>query len=176
MESRYSFVIYVTVLGLLLVACLPPTQNDPATTSNTISTTPSPSNQNSAPTTSEEMVNAAWTALNSNNFDEAIENAQRCIDSFESEALKQQKALTQSPPTGAVSDSQKKAIIANWALNDVGTACLIRGQALHKQGKIDEAKNAYQKAKSFVYARTWDPKGWFWSPAEEASRRLEKIP
>ena len=104
-----------------------------------------------------------------------MENAQKCIDLFETTATEQQAKLTSAPPDGAVSDDQKKAIYANWALNDVGTSYWIKGQALEKLGRVNDAKEAYKGAQKFPYARTWDPKGWFWQPAKAASERLMKL-
>jgi len=126
----------------------------------------------SAFATSEEYVTAAWKAYDNQQYEEAISFAQECIDKWENNAIEQQSKLTQAPPTGAVSEDEKKAIFANWALNDVGTSYFIKAQALQKLGKIAEARDAYNKAISFPYARSWDPKGWFWSPAEAAKSQM----
>ncbi len=128
-------------------------------------------------TTSEEFVTAAWNAFNDNRFTEAINFAQETIGRWESEAIKQQAALSQEPPNGKVTEDERKAIFANWALNDVATAYFIKARSLEKLGKIAGAKEAYWKiVTTFPYARCWDPEGWFWSPAEEAKNRLTKMP
>lgn len=127
-------------------------------------------------TTSEEFVAAAWDAFNANQFKEAANFAQEVIDRWESEALRQQSSLTQTPPIGKVTEAEKNAIFANWALNDVATAYFIKAWSLERLGKITEAQEAYRKVLDFPYGRCWDPQGWFWSPAEEANRRLSKMP
>lgn len=155
--------ILVIVLCITLTACFP---SAPAPT-------PTPTK---VLATSAEFVTAAWDAYNQNNFTKAIEFAQECINRWESEAVKQQSEITQAPPNGKVSDDEKKAIFANWALNDVATAYFIKAQALEKTGKTTEAKNAYKTVMTFSYARCWDSQGWFWSPAEAASVNSAKMP
>jgi len=127
-------------------------------------------------TTSSEYIKAAWDAYNANKFPEAASLAQECISKWETKAKEQQSALTQAPLNGQVTEDQKKAIQANWALNDVGTAYFIKAQALEKQGKTDEAKKVYEQTAAFPYARAWDPKGWFWSPADEAGAKSAQMP
>jgi hypothetical protein len=160
---RLKIAISAIVLCTLLSACFPPT---PAPTS-----TPTP-----MLSTSEEFVTAAWNEYNQNEFAKAIELAQECINRWGNDAVKQQSALTQAPPNGKVTDDEKKAIFANWALNDVGTAYFIKAESLGKLGKTDDAKDAYKTVIKFPYARCWDPKGWFWAPAEVASENLAKMP
>jgi hypothetical protein len=118
---------------------------------------------------------AAWDALDDGQYGRAIESAQRCIDLFRDEAIRQQDALTEPPLLGAVSAAQKQEISSNWALNDVGTCYLIMGQALQTLGRIEDARRSYGEAQMFPYARAWDPQGWFWSPAEGASQRLAEL-
>lgn len=165
MKSTYFAKVLCVVLILSTVSCVPPATAAP---------TPQPS---ATPvfTTSEEFSSAAWKAYEAKDFDTAIEFATECVSKWESEAIAQQSTLTQAPPKGEVSEDEKKAIFANWALNDVGTAYLIIGMSLQEQGKADEAREAYEKVKMFPYARAWDPQGWFWSPEEEASKRLGTI-
>ena len=185
MKPIYSVLILSIVFSLIAVACVPPTP-EPTSTPQPSSTpepssTPQPtSTPESSPTpvltTSEEFVTAGWKAYERNEFDLAVELAQECVNKWESEAIKQQSELTEAPPNGKVSADEKKAIFANWALNDVATAYFIIGELSQKLGKADEAKKAYTKATEFAYGRAWDPQGWFWAPAEEAENRLAKMP
>ncbi len=74
------------------------------------------------------------------------------------------------------SNENPDAVHAYWALNDVGTSYFIRGEALLKLDKKDEALAAYKAVMNqFNYAQTWDPKGWFWSPAEAASKKVAML-
>ena len=99
----------------------------------------------------------------------------QCISLFENQAIQQQQALSAAPLNGVVSEADKQRIFANWALNDVGTGYYILGLALEQLYRLNEAKEAYRGALKFPYVRTWDPKGWFWSPAEAAAKRLTEI-
>ena len=70
----------------------------------------------------------------------------------------------------------KDKIFNFWALNDVGTALYIKGEALRKAGKNKEAREAYKKlVDEFFYAQCWDPKGWFWKPAEAAQQAIDDL-
>ena len=119
--------------------------------------------------TSADLTNAAWAALGNKEYQRAVDLARQCIGLFESQAIQQQNALKEAPPKGVVSEEQKQIIFKNWALNDVGTCYYILGLALEALGRKSEALEAYKATLRFPYARTWDPKGWFWSPAEAAS-------
>ena len=160
MKLRQISIVFGLLIGMALAGCLPSTPQPTPTT---------------VPTTSEALTAAAWNALEKQPA-VAIDNAKKCIDLFETTATEQQAKLTSAPPDGAVSEDQKKAIFANWALNDVGTSYWIMGQALEKLNRANDAKEAYKGAQKFPYARTWDSQGWFWQPAKAASERLAKMP
>jgi hypothetical protein len=123
-----------------------------------------------------KLTTAAWDALNKADYDKAISTAQKCIDEFKGTADREQARLDSvkapMPPTGSVSNEQKDAIVARGPLNDVGTCYFIKGRAAENLGHIDVAKAAYTGATNYTYARCWDPKGWFWSPAEASQDRL----
>ena len=70
----------------------------------------------------------------------------------------------------------KAMIQSKWALNDVATALFIQGKALQNAERYSEAKAVYQILVSrFKYGQCWDPKGWFWKPADEAKKWLEVL-
>jgi hypothetical protein len=133
----------------------------------------------------EECLANAWKAINSSEYQNAIKFADQCIDNHKKTADKQEEKLTADkepiPPTGAVSDAEKNRIFMRGLLNDVGTAYFVKGQAAEslfkKGGKKastykEMAEKSYKAACNYKYARTWDPKGWFWSPCESASNHL----
>ena len=126
-----------------------------------------------------ELTNAAWDAYNEGKYEVAISAADRCIQRFKEEADRTQNELTKNhapvPPTGKVSADQKKTILDNGVLNDVPTCYWIKGRAAQKLQRTAQAKEAYQAALRYSYSRTWDPKGSFWSPAEDAADRLKDL-
>jgi tetratricopeptide (TPR) repeat protein len=120
---------------------------------------------------STTLVANAWKSLEAKDFDAAIGYTGKCIEMFQKQALDQQKALTEPVPS-----SDKEKVFAQWALNDVGTAYFIRGQAYEKAGKTKEALDAYKfLADNLAFAQTWDPKGWFWKPAGAAAERIKVL-
>lgn len=130
-----------------------------------------------------ELMTAAWDAFNSHDYkdakakyEDAMSKADRCASRFKSEADQIQSELEQKkakqPPKGKVTGEQKKAIYDQGPINSVATCYWIKArsaQLLHRNG---EAREAYNAAVSLSYGRAWDPRGWFWSPAEDAKDRL----
>jgi hypothetical protein len=86
----------------------------------------------------------------------------------EKKAREMQASLKAKAPKDKVHDY--------WALNDVGTSYFIRGEALAKLGRKAEAIAAYKVVRDDLYfAQTWDPKGWFWSPADAAHPKIDAL-
>lgn len=125
-----------------------------------------------------ELVLAAWQDLG-DRPDTALEGAQQCIDIFEDIAVEEQETLVANgvpePPVGVVSDEERDIIFKRGVLNDVGTSYFIKATALENLDRIEEAREAYRGAQEFPHARTWDPGGWFWSPADAARDRLAEL-
>ncbi len=126
-----------------------------------------------------ELTNAAWDAFKQHKYEAAIVAADRCIQRFKGEADKAQAELEKNHatplPTGKVNKEQKKAIFDQGLLNDVATCYWIKGRSAQLLKRNDEAREAYNATIRYSYARTWDPKGWFWSPAEDASDRVQDL-
>ncbi len=116
------------------------------------------------------LTTKAWNALEANKPDEVSAYVNKVLDLYASKAKDMQNSLTEYPW------ESKDKIFSYWALNDVGTALYIQGEALRKAGKAKEAKQAYQKlVDQYYYAQCWDPKGWFWKPAEAAQQALDEL-
>lgn len=127
-----------------------------------------------------ELSSAGWKALEKSDYGLAISKAGECVDTFEGEARRQQQTLLANganpPPVGKVSGVDRDSIFANAVLNDVGTCYYVLGQAMEKIDHMVDAKEAYTRAQELTYARAWDSRGWFWSPANAASDRLAQLP
>lgn len=112
----------------------------------------------------------AASALSSKNFENAIAYADKCIALYEKQSTEQQSKLTE-----AISFHDRDAILAQWALNEVGTCCLIRGSAYEKLDKTDEAINSYKMVVGkYSYATSLGDQG-FWRPAKKAEERLSTL-
>ena len=97
--------------------------------------------------------------------------AKKCVELYEKEAVDMQKELKEP-----VKGDDKEAVGKKWALNDVGTCLFIMGQAYEKQDKPKEAVAAYKQLREKVaFAQCWDPKGWYWKPADAAKDRLKAL-
>ncbi len=116
------------------------------------------------------LTTQAWKALGADKSDEVTAYVGKTVDLYGTKARDMQNSLTEYPW------ESKDKIFEYWALNDVGTALYIQGEALRKAGKNVEAKQAYQKlVDQYYYAQCWDPKGWFWKPAEAAQQALDEL-
>jgi hypothetical protein len=133
----------------------------------------------------EPCVSNAWNAFNSGKYKEAIKYSEQCIEDFGREGLEIQHSLDSmkiTPEIGSVNDIQKHRIFQNGLLNDVSTACFIKGRSAEYLYKQDRVKNiAYRQIAVDTYnlvcsryskGRCWDPKGWFWSPCKASKVRL----
>jgi tetratricopeptide (TPR) repeat protein len=119
---------------------------------------------------SEQMVIAAWRALERKDLPAAIEQAQATIQEWEPWALKleDKKAKEVGHFVSYDGDPKQSKVIFNyWALNDVGGAYFILGKAYDAKGDYANAVRAFQQVVNhYPLAQIWDPKGWFWAPAE----------
>ncbi len=115
-----------------------------------------------------ELITAARQAMDQQNFDQAIQYARQCVEKHQEQAMVEQSFLKGFPPTDEWQKYQ--------ALNDVGTAYFIQGEAYLKQGKKEEAAVAFQAVvEQYSYSQWWDPRGWYVKAAEESRYKLEKL-
>jgi hypothetical protein len=70
----------------------------------------------------------------------------------------------------------KEQVFSYWAINDVGTCMFIKGEMLRRAGKIQEAKEVFTTlVNDYYFSQCWDPKGWFWKPADAAREKLAEM-
>jgi hypothetical protein len=138
----------------------------------------------------EQCLKDAWKAFNREDFKAAIAAADKCIDEFGKGADREQAQLTRdnvpAPPTGTTSAEEQAAIFKRGLLNDVGTAWYVKARAAEslfrtaatRSKSKDEAaayremsQAAYAAACRYPHARTFDQKGFFWSPCQAARDR-----
>lgn len=127
----------------------------------------------------EQLTTDAWNHFNGGRYDEAIQKAQECINLFEGQAIREQQEFTSNkiprPKLGSVSKDQQTQIFSHGSLNDVATCYFIKGQALERLYRINDAKEAYRHAQDFPHACTYDKSNGFWSPSDAASDRLAQL-
>ncbi len=119
---------------------------------------------------SETLVGKAWEALAQDDIEAVLAYTNKCLELYAEQAQNMQKSLT-----GYV-EGTNDDVFKMWALNDVATSLYIQGEAYRKANMKDEAKEVYNKiVKEYSYGQTWDPKGWFWKPADAAKEKLTMI-
>jgi len=117
---------------------------------------------------SSTLTTKAWGALLAKNYPAVLGYTNKCIELYKDQALKMQAGLKEKAP--------KESANQYWALNDVGTCYFIQGKALDDQGDKKGAIAAYKTlADTLSFAQCWDTKGWFWSPADGARKRLAEL-
>ena len=120
--------------------------------------------------TSSTLTVKAWQALADKDLDAVLAYTGKCMDLYKEKAKSMQNSLTEYPW------ESKEQIFSFWALNDIGTCFFIRGEAYMNAGNKEEAIKAFKTlVDEFYFAQCWDPKGWFWKPAEAAQQKLDEL-
>jgi len=118
---------------------------------------------------SSTLTAKAWGGLISKDQKAAQLFANKCIETYRTQALEMQKSLKE--PTTTKEETEKL-----WALNDVGTCYFILGQSLEAEGKTKEAVAAYNfLTENLAFAQCWDEKGWYWKPADAAREKAKAL-
>jgi tetratricopeptide (TPR) repeat protein len=119
---------------------------------------------------SSQLVQKAWAALAANDLKAVEAYANKTVGLYAGKAKDMQASLKEYPW------ESKEKTFSYWALNDVGTALFILGEAYQNAGKKDEAAKEYKRViNEFFYAQCWDPGGWFWKPSEAAQQKLGEL-
>jgi len=120
--------------------------------------------------TSSTLVQKAWASLAAKDL-KSVEAYVNKADEFYSSKAKEMQAGLQTFATGT-----NEQIFKYWALNDVGTAWFILGEAYGNAGKKEQATQAYNKViNEYSFAQCWDTHGWFWNPTEAAQQKLVEL-
>lgn len=115
----------------------------------------------------ESLMTSAWQAFNAQEFLTSISHADAYINRYRKQATQLQKKLKDFPQ-GTHDD-----IHAFHTLNNMATALYIKGESLRHLNRLKEAQEIYQDLVShFYFGQCWDPRGWFWKPAEVAEDKL----
>ena len=119
---------------------------------------------------SATLVGKAWAALGSGDIEAVLAYTNKCMELYGEQARAMQKDL-KDYVTG-----DPKDVHAKWALNDVATSLFIQGEAYRKANMKDEAMEAYKSiVDNYAFGQTWDPKGWFWKPADAAKEKIAML-
>ena len=115
-----------------------------------------------------EVTGKAWNALGRKDWNAAISHADRALRTWGTQAKRTNAKLNGYAPA---KDAKKYS-----NLNEVGTCLMLKGDALRQKGDLNGATATYELLlRDYQYAQVWDPKGWFWKPAESARKNLAKL-
>jgi hypothetical protein len=118
--------------------------------------------------TSGNLTIKAWEALNNKDELAVVAYTSRCIELYEPKAKEEQASLKDFAPSGSEKNFQY--------LNDIAACYFIVGEFYKYKKDWEKSKAAYQKAvDNFSFAQYWDPRGWWWKPAEISKGEIEKI-
>jgi len=119
---------------------------------------------------SSTLVKKAWSSLAANDIKGVEAYVNKTLELYAGKAKDMQASLKEYPW------ESKEKTFSYWALNDVGTALFVLGQAYQGAGKKEDATKAYKRViNEFFYAQCWDPNGWFWKPSEAAQQKLGEL-
>jgi tetratricopeptide (TPR) repeat protein len=115
-----------------------------------------------------QVTGKAWSALGSKDWNAVISHADRALGTWGTLAKQTNSKLNGYAPA---KDAKKYS-----NLNEVGTCLMLKGDALRQKGDLKGAIATYELLLcDYQYAQVWDPKGWFWRPAESARKSLAKL-
>ncbi|MCF7907660.1 MAG: hypothetical protein K9L86_02140 [Candidatus Omnitrophica bacterium] len=124
--------------------------------------------QETAKLEKSKHVNSAWSLRGQKKYEQAYEEVDACIANLTDNANRLAKALT--GPT----DEVKKSSYQN--MNDIAECYFIRAEIFRDQTKYEEASKAFSVIiEKYPYAQCFDPRGWFWSPANAAKDAIKEI-
>jgi tetratricopeptide (TPR) repeat protein len=118
---------------------------------------------------------AAWKALEANDYQGALQHADKVVEEYLGFARRKQAELNKGKvdvPLGQVADpNRKKAIFELGPLNDVAACLFIKGRCYYRLNRPEESRKAFAEAARLPSARVYDPKqDMFWAPALIAAR------
>lgn len=109
-----------------------------------------------------------WEALAKNESDKVYAITEQMVDEYGAQARQQQKSLNVFPAAEKTKNYD--------VLNSVTTCLFIKGEALLKEEKTEDAKKVFQLILSdYSFAQAWDPRGWYWKVAEKSQATLDKL-
>ncbi len=119
-------------------------------------------------TAEKNYAGEAWKVLSKKEYDALDSLVTECVEKYGAEADSQQVSLSDFPPQDKIDFYQ--------SLNDVATCLFVKIEALVRQEKNEQAKQACKELiNKYPFAQAWDPRGWYWKVAVAAQSTLDKL-
>jgi hypothetical protein len=140
----------------------------------TLTVTPPPTQSLCNGSTSSELIGKAWAG----DPKTRLACAQLIIDRWTEDATNQQNAKNNGNCDYTPNTKDQQAVTkfqaTYWALNDVGTAWLLKGYAFDDLGQPQDAQDAYKTViNNYSCAYAWDNGGFFWSVLKAAQGKIK---
>jgi hypothetical protein len=117
---------------------------------------------------SETLTVKAWQARADKDYPALFAYTRACVERYGEEGKRMNAEMTNFAPSDRVAEK--------WALNDVGTSLFIMGHAYADLKMYGEAAQAFDRlAADYGYAQCWDPRGWYWRPAQGAKEKAQRF-
>ncbi len=115
-----------------------------------------------------KMVRKAWEMLAQKDYEGVIAYVDKGISFYGKKAREEQASLKDYASAGHEDRYE--------TLNSVGVFYFIKGEALMAREEWDKARECFKTIiNQYWFSQYWDPKGWYWKPAEISKINLEKI-
>jgi hypothetical protein len=116
---------------------------------------------------SSTLTAGAWQARAEKDYPKLFAYTRECVELYGEEGKRMNAAMTDYEPFESAAEK--------WALNDVGTCLFIMAEAYVDLKMYPDAVKAYRTlAEDYTYAQCWDPRGWYWRPAQNADLKADK--
>jgi len=117
---------------------------------------------------SDTLTVKAWEALSKKDERGVLLYTGRCIELYSEQAKTQGAGLTNYPSQNNMEMFKQ--------MNDLGACYFIRGEFFKYKKDWQKSTEAYQTLiDEYPFAQYWDPRGWYWKPAEIAKDEIRKI-
>lgn len=157
--------IFYTMLLLCLTASVTPVYAQEAETETQASAA---QKTEAAVQTSSDLVRLSWEASSQRDPERLEKLVGTCLELYGAKALEQQASLSAFPPRGEEKNYQD--------LNDVATCLFVKAEYAMNSGQTEDAVKQFQHImKTYSWAQTWDPRGWFWSVAEKSHDSIKVL-
>ena len=118
--------------------------------------------------TSSALTVKSWEALNKKDEQALLAYTSRCIELYTEPARDEQAKLDDFAPAGSEATYE--------SLNNVAVCYFMLGEFCKYKKDWEKARENYKKVvDKFYFAQYWDPRGWWWKPAEISKGEIEKI-
>ena len=118
--------------------------------------------------TSSALTVKSWEALNKKDEQALFVYTSRCIELYTDSARDEQAKLDDFAPAGSEATYE--------SLNNVAVCYFMLGEFCKYKKDWEKARENYKKVvDKFYFAQYWDPRGWWWKPAEISKGEIEKI-